>query len=92
MWSTGYKQAWYKKAVRSVDATPMILSDDDAGRGCPFAIDVWARDVLDLYDQCMGLPGGDFSTLLILSSSGMPGPRMLDSQPAPTINENRRQP
>ena len=22
MWSTGYKQAWYKKAARSADATP----------------------------------------------------------------------
>ena len=30
MWSIGYKQAWYKKAARSADATPMILSYDDA--------------------------------------------------------------
>ena len=57
MWSTGYKQAWYKKAARSADATPMILSDDDAGRACPSAIEIWTRDVLDLYDQCMCLPG-----------------------------------
>ena len=32
LWSTGYKQAWYKKAARSADATPMILSYDNAGR------------------------------------------------------------
>ena len=35
----------------------MILSDDDAGRDCPSAIEVWTRDALDLYDQCMSLPG-----------------------------------
>ena len=57
MWSTGYKQAWYKKAARSADATPIILSNNDDVEGCPSAIDVWARDVLDLHDQCMSLPG-----------------------------------
>ena len=31
MWSTGYKQTWFKKAARSADAAPMILSYDDAG-------------------------------------------------------------
>ena len=58
MLSTGYKQTWYKKAARSADATPMILSDDDAGRDCPSAIEVWTSDALDLYDQCMSLQGG----------------------------------
>ena len=57
LWSTGYKKAWYKKAARSADATPMILSDDNAGRDCPSAIEVWTRDALDLYDQFMSLPG-----------------------------------
>ena len=26
MWSTGYKQAWYKKAARSADATPWPMT------------------------------------------------------------------
>ena len=35
----------------------MILSNDDAGRGCPsVAIEVWNKDVLDLYAQCLSLP------------------------------------
>ena len=33
MWSTGYTQAWYNKAAQRADATPMIMSYDDAGRG-----------------------------------------------------------
>ena len=44
-------------AARSVDATRMILSNDNAGRDCPSAIEVWTRDALDLYDRCMSLPG-----------------------------------
>ena len=35
----------------------MILSDNDAGRDCPSAIEVWTRYALDLYNQCMSLPG-----------------------------------
>ena len=57
MWSSGYKQAWYKEAARGADATPMILSTNDGGRDCPSACEVWIRDVLDLYDQCLSLPG-----------------------------------
>ena len=59
MWSTGYKQAcqWYNKAAKSADATRMILSYDDAGKGCPLEIEVWTRDALDLYNQCLSLLG-----------------------------------
>ena len=53
MWSSGYKQAWYSRAARSSDATPMILSAGDGGRGSPSACEVWIRDVIDLYDQCL---------------------------------------
>ena len=35
----------------------MILSNDYAGRDCPLAIEGWTRDALDLYEQCMSLPG-----------------------------------
>jgi hypothetical protein len=57
IWSAGYKHAWYGKAGRSADATPMILSSEDGGRDCPSACEVWIRDALDLYDQCLSLPG-----------------------------------
>ena len=57
MWSTGYKQGWYNNAAREAVATPMILSDDYAGRDCPSAIEVWTQDALDLYNQCLSLPG-----------------------------------
>jgi hypothetical protein len=63
MWSTGYKQAWYKKAARGADATPMILSGGDGGRSCSSACEVWIRsdmNVLDMYDQCLSMPGEIF--------------------------------
>ena len=35
----------------------MILSSEDGGRDCPSACEVWIRNALDLYDQCLSLPG-----------------------------------
>ena len=35
----------------------MILGDDNARRDCASAVEVWTCDALDLYDQCMCLPG-----------------------------------
>ena len=35
----------------------MILSADDGDWDCPSAFVFWIRDVLDLYDQCLSLPG-----------------------------------
>ena len=43
--------------AQSADATPMILGDDNARRDCASAVEVWTCDALDLYDQCMSLPG-----------------------------------
>ena len=55
MWIRGYKQAWTQS--RSSDSSPMSLCRRDGGRECPSAIEVWTRDVLDLLDQCISLPG-----------------------------------
>ena len=55
LWARGYKQAW--KLGASTDSAMMLLSKSDGGRGCPSATEVWVRDVLDLQDQCIRLPG-----------------------------------
>ena len=45
-----------------------------------------------MYLGSPNVPGGDFSTLLELPAPSMSGPRILDSKPAPTIDENWRPP
>ena len=35
----------------------MMLSVEDGGRGCPSAIDLWTREVYEMLEQCVGLPG-----------------------------------
>jgi len=55
LWIQAYKQGW--KLPPGTDATAFILNEDDGGRGCPSAEEMWIRDTLDLLDQCICLPG-----------------------------------
>ncbi len=57
MWVRAYKQAWTLSG--STDSSPMMLSVEDGGRGCPSAVDLWTREVYDVtvLEQCVGLPG-----------------------------------
>jgi len=55
MWNRAYKQAW--ALPRSLDGSPMLLDHSEAGRGCPSATAIWLREVLDVLEQCVSLPG-----------------------------------
>ena len=55
IWAKGYKHAW--RLPSSLDSAVMILSQQDGGRGCQVAVEVWVNDVLELLDQCIRLPG-----------------------------------
>ena len=57
MWIRAYKQIWFGRAGRSADSSPMVLDLLAGGRNCPSPTEIWIRDVLDLHDQCLALPG-----------------------------------
>jgi len=57
LWMRGFKQAWLGKSSRGADGTPFQLSESDGGRGCPNALEVWIREVLEVKEQCLGVPG-----------------------------------
>ncbi len=52
LWIAACMQAWTLTA--KMDGSPMNFGQTEEGRGCPSA---WLRDVLDLLDQCINLPG-----------------------------------
>lgn len=54
-WVAAYKQAWMFSPKS--DSSPMCLDRDEGGRECPTAVEEWIRAVLDVWDQCIGLPG-----------------------------------
>ncbi len=47
----------------------MMLSVEDGGRGCASAVDLWTREVYEVLEQCVGLPGEISQIHLIISSS-----------------------
>ena len=55
MWISAFKGAW--TLPRSTDSTPMVLDLKEGGREFSSAVGVWIRRVLDVLDQCVGLPG-----------------------------------
>ena len=55
LWRTAFKQAW--SFSPKLDDSPMSLNRDEGGRECPSATDEWTRAVLDLWEQCICLPG-----------------------------------
>ncbi len=50
-----YKQAWTLPG--SIDSPPIILDKVDGGRGCPSAVDMWTREVYEVLEQCVTVPG-----------------------------------
>jgi hypothetical protein len=54
-WTRAYKTAW--GFSRGTDGSPFILDQCAGGRGCPSATKMWAREILDMYEQCLTLPG-----------------------------------
>ena len=54
-WVAAYKQAWTFST--KLDSSPMWLDRDEGGRECPSAVEEWIRAVLDVWEQCIGLPG-----------------------------------
>jgi hypothetical protein len=40
-----------------MDTSPIILGQPEGGRGCPSAISLWTREVFDVIEQCVNLPG-----------------------------------
>ena len=40
-----------------MDTSPIILGQPEGGRGCPSAISLWTREVFDVIEQCVSLPG-----------------------------------
>jgi hypothetical protein len=55
LWVRAYKQAWTLSA--STDSSPMMLSVEDGGGGCPPAVDLWTHEVYEVLEQWVGLPG-----------------------------------
>ena len=55
LWLSAFKHAWTFSA--KLDDSPMSLDRNDGGRECPSATDEWTRAVLDLWEQCICLPG-----------------------------------
>ena len=55
MWARAYKQAWTLPG--SMDTSPIILDQSEGGRGCPSAISLWTKEVFDVIEQCVSLPG-----------------------------------
>ena len=55
MWTRAYKQAWSLPGC--MDSSPIIVDQSVGGRGCPLAVDLWTRAVLEVLEQCVSLPG-----------------------------------
>ena len=55
IWARAYAAAW--TLPHSSDRSPFILTRTSGGRGCPSALELWIRSVLDILDQCLSLPG-----------------------------------
>ncbi len=53
-WTRSYKTAW--GLSRGTDGSLFILDQSAGGRGCPSATKMWAREILDMYEQCLSLP------------------------------------
>ncbi len=62
MWIRAYKQAWTLPG--SIDSSPIILDKADGGRGCPFAVDMWTREVYEVLEQYVTVPG-EISRIMI---------------------------
>ena len=62
LWIRAYKQAWTLPG--STDSSPIILDQAEGGRGCPSAVDLWTREVFEVMEQCVCLPG-DISRITI---------------------------
>ena len=54
-WLRAYKHTW--SLPPGSDGSPMLLDKKDGGRGCPSAADLCTAEVLDMLEQCLGLPG-----------------------------------
>ena len=54
-WVAAYKQAWTLST--KLDSSPMCLDQDEGGRACPSAVEEWIRAGLEVWEQCIGLPG-----------------------------------
>jgi hypothetical protein len=54
-WVAAYKQAWTLSP--KLDSSPMCLDHDEGGRACPSAVEEWIRAVLEVWEQCISLPG-----------------------------------
>ena len=54
-WVAAYKQAW--TFSKTLDSSPMCLDLDEGGRACPSAGEEWIRAVLEVWEQCISLPG-----------------------------------
>jgi hypothetical protein len=55
MWTRAYKRAWALPG--SMDSSPIILDQSTGGRGCPSATNLWTREVFEVMEQCVSLPG-----------------------------------
>jgi hypothetical protein len=55
MWTRAYKQAWTLPSC--MDSSPIIVDQSVGGRGCPSAVNLWTRAVLEVIEQCVSLPG-----------------------------------
>ena len=54
-WITAYKHVW--SLPNGSDGSPILLDKKDGGRGCPSAADLCTAEVLDMFEQCLSLPG-----------------------------------
>ncbi len=54
-WAAAYKEAW--TFSKTLDSSPMCLDRDEGERACPSAVEKWIRAVLEVWEQCIGLPG-----------------------------------
>ncbi len=55
MWARAYKAAW--GLSQGPGSSPIIIGQSEGGRGCPLATKIWIREVADMYEQCLSLPG-----------------------------------
>jgi hypothetical protein len=54
-WVQTYRVAW--RLPRGADTSILRLDMRDGGRGCPSALEMWIKDVLSTYEQCLRVPG-----------------------------------
>ncbi len=55
MCTRAYKQAWTLPGC--LNSSPIIVDQSVGGRGCPLAVNLWTRAVLEVIEQCVSLPG-----------------------------------